>query len=256
MLIFAVVSVILISAYLLLTVPYLTIDAELCEKKLTVLITAWFHQWKIVKDFSQDNFADNNKDNSENTKNSDNSVSQANGEAEVNETQNTPNNDSNNDSENDSENEEKNLKGYFEKLKARVFKTDTGFDSDEAKNVISELKTEFSYYWKLGKRFLSSMRYKISIPVWRITLDYGTADAALTGMLYGSAWSVLGFVYPLLARYARVVYPMLDITPDFYGKRFELKVKSIIKVRPAHIINAAVPTLIIFLTDYFKKQNK
>lgn len=236
MLIFIVVLLIIISLYLLLTVPYLKFDISYKEKKLTLLMSFWFYKKKIVKDFS----ADTEEDKADNIDN--NSDKQK-------EKQKT---DSKNADENFSEKEELGLKQKFADAKQRIFNSETGFNKDEAQSAINEFKETFSFYYKLIKKFLSAMRYKIYIPVCRITLDYGTSDPALTGMLYGSAWNVIGFVYPFAARYAYAVYPMLDITPDFYDKRFDVKVKSIIKVRPVHIINAIVPVAFMFLKEYLK----
>lgn len=236
MLIFIVVLLIIISLYLLLTVPYLKFDISYKEKKLTVLMSFWFYKKKIVKDFLTDpeeDKADNLNYNSDKQKDK-----QKTGSKEA--------------DENFSEKEELGLKQKFEETKQRIFNPETGFNKDEAQSAIKEFKDTFSFYYKLIKKFLAAMRYKIYIPVCRVTLDYGTSDPALTGMLYGSAWNVIGFVYPFAARYAYAVYPMLDITPDFYDKRFDVKVKSIIKVRPVHIINAIVPVAFMFLKEYLK----
>lgn len=239
MLIFIVVLLIIISLYLLLTVPYLKFDISYKEKKLTLLMSFWFYKKKIVKDFSKE--TDDKAENINNSNNNSNKnlKKQKKDSKEV-------------DMEDFSEKEELGLKQKFAEAKQKVFNPETGFNKEEAQSTINEFKETFSFYYKLIKKFLSAMRYKIYIPVCRVTLDYGTSDPALTGMLYGSAWNVIGFVYPFVARYAYAVYPMLDITPDFYDKRFDVKLKSIIKVRPVHIINALVPVAFMFLKEYLK----
>ena len=35
-----------------------------------------------------------------------------------------------------------------------------------------------------------------------------------------------------------MAYPTIELTPDYYDARFNLEFKCIIKVKPAHIINA------------------
>ncbi|MBQ3573008.1 MAG: DUF2953 domain-containing protein [Clostridia bacterium] len=88
-------------------------------------------------------------------------------------------------------------------------------------------------------------------------MEYGTGDAAATGMLYGSIWGAVSTLYPIACRWAHISYPTLDITPDFYGKRFNIEVQSIIKVRPAHIISALFTALrmpnFTYLKDKLKK---
>lgn len=238
MLIFAVILIILILIYSLAVVPYVTIDIDYSSDKLVVWVCAWFTKKKFVSDFSD---------------RPDETIDSA---GEKTSDKDTENEDNNNTADNDKDFQKSPIKDKIQSLKSRVFSEEKGFDMDEAKSVVSETKEEFSFIWSLLRRFFSAMRYKIKIPVWRITLDFGTDNAAATGMLYGSIWGAAGTIYPFLARYAYVVYPMLDITPDFYGKRFEMKMKSIIKVRPVHIINAAVPPLLTYLKEYLKTSSK
>lgn len=238
MMIFSVILIILILIYCLAVVPYVTIDIDYSSDALVVWVYAWFIKKRFVADFSDksDKSADKNISDKD-TENADNS----------------------NTGNNDGDVQDSPIKDRIQRLKSRIFSEEKGFDTDAAKSAFAETKEKFSFIWSLLRRFFAAMRYKIKIPVWRITLDFGTDNAAATGMLYGSVWGAVGTIYPFLARYAYVVYPMLDITPDFYGKRFDIKMKSIIKVRPVHIINAAVPPLLTYLKEYLKtssKQNK
>lgn len=219
MLYIATVLLILALVYLVITVPYLTLDLRLENGQLTVLIKTWYFKKLINFDSSKSNTSDTEKDNT--------------------------NTDS--DSKAPSPIGEK-----IKEIKSRVFKPDTGIDTDEARAVYAELSEILSVL----RRFFGSMRYKIQIPVLRITLDLGTGDAASTGMLYGTIWGAAGILFPILARYTRTVFPMIDITPDYYGKRFDIKAKSIIKVRPVHIINAAIPAAISLGLSYLKSNSK
>lgn len=241
MLILTVILGILILAYSVVTVPYVTIDIDYSSDKLVVWVYAWFIKRKFVVGF--DAGGEPNETKTEKNSDKDNKTA-----------------DNNNTAANNGSGEPVSpIRSKIQNLKSRVFSEDKGFDMDEAKAAVSDIKEEFLFIWSLLRRFFSAMRYKIKIPVWRITLDFGTDNAAATGMLYGSIWGAVGTVYPLLTRYAYVVYPLVDITPDFYGKRFDIKMKSIIKVRPLHIINAAVPPLLTYLKEYLKtasKQNK
>lgn len=136
-----------------------------------------------------------------------------------------------------------NIKERLNILKDRIYKKDTGFNLDEVKNVKEELSDTYSLLFTCIRCFFEKARYKIHIPLLRVKLEYGTGNPANTGMIYGSVWGLIGLLYPIAARYFYIAFPQADITPDFYGKRFKTEIKSIIKVRPAHIINAAVYAL-------------
>lgn len=225
MLYIAAVLLILALVYLVITVPYLTLDLRLENGQLTVLIKTWFFK-KVITSAASDS-----------------------SKAKVSEVESAE------ETEADTAADSKASSPVGEKikeLKSRVFKPDTGLDTDEARAVYAELSEIFSAL----RRFFGSMRYKIHIPVLRMTLDFGTGNAASTGMLYGTIWGAAGVLFPILARYTRTVFPMIDITPDYYGKRFDIKAKSIIKVRPVHIINAAIPAAISLGLSYLKSNSK
>ena len=141
-------------------------------------------------------------------------------------------------------------------IKKRVFNPDTGFDTEEVKKVWGELSETHSYVFGILKKLLVRLRHKIHINKLFIRLEYGTDNPAATGIIYGSVWNLVGLVYPFLTMYFRIAYPTLDITPDFYSKRFDIEVKSIIKVRAAHIINAGLSLLLVPTITYFKDKSK
>lgn len=219
MLYVAAVLLILTIIYLVITVPYLTLDLRFEDGRLMVSIRTWLLKKTITSASAEQKSAE------------------AEAEDEADATGGKPTSP---------------LGEKINDIKSRVFKSETGFDKEEAHAVYGELSVIMSAL----KRFFGSMRYKIQIPVLRITLDFGTGDAASTGMLYGTIWGAAGLLFPLLARYTHTVFPMIDITPDYYGKRFDIKAKSIIKVRPVHIINAAVPAAISLGLNYFKSNSK
>lgn len=142
-------------------------------------------------------------------------------------------------------------------LKKRIYNAENGIDFEEVKNIRTEAFETYSDIITIIKKFFGRLRYKVQIPVVRVKMEYGTGDAAVTGMLYGSIWGLVGTLYPIISGWAHTSYPTLDITPDFYGKRFNIETRSIIKVRPAHIISALFAALSIqdftYLKDKFKK---
>lgn len=72
-----------------------------------------------------------------------------------------------------------------------------------------------------------------------IRVRYGTGEAAVTGMIYGAIWALVGNIYSLLCRFFRVEFPTLELEPVFGGKAFELEAEGIITTKPVHIITAA-----------------
>lgn len=147
--------------------------------------------------------------------------------------------------------------GFSQKLddiKKRVFNKEKGFDIDELKSVWSELWETNSYVLGIIKKLFTKLRHKIHIKKLAIGVEYGTDNPATTGMIYGSVWNVVGIIYPVLTRYFYIEYPIIDVTPDFYGKRFDIEIRSIIKVSAAHIIWAGLSSLLIPSITYFKNK--
>ena len=119
----------------------------------------------------------------------------------------------------------------FSQDKKRIYDPERGgFQMDGFGEVVQEYKAMYRQFQKLLHEVFGDLRYKISVLSTRIRLDFGTGNPAHTGMLYGGIWSAIG----------HMDYPELEVTPDYYGKRLDFDVRSIIKVRPAHIINVAV----------------
>lgn len=156
----------------------------------------------------------------------------------------------------DKESEKSLVSDKIAEIKKRIFNSDTGVDTEEVKKVWGELSETYSYGLGIIKKFLGKLRHKIHISKLYIKVEYGTDNPAATGFVYGSVWNLVGIVYPFLTRYFHIVYPTLDITPDFYSKRFDIEVKSIIKVRAAHIISAGLSSLLVPAITYFKDKLK
>ncbi len=140
------------------------------------------------------------------------------------------------------------INGY----KNRIYSKENGFSIHELRAVRHELSQLISKILSIIKGFFGSVRYKIQIPSVYFNLEYGTGDPASTGMMYGSIWGIVGLIYPVMTRYFIVNYPALSIVPDFTAKRFSLEFKSIIKVRPVHIINASVVMCVKLLFNILK----
>lgn len=213
------ILLIIVSALLTLTISYITIDLRLKNQLLLISVGNKIYKRKFEIDFLKKKPAP---------------------------------------SENEDISSEKQPSPFsFAALKKRVYSDENGIDFDEIKNVKTEVFETYSDIITIIKKLFGHLRYKVQIPVIRIKMEYGTGDAAATGMLYGSIWGAVSALYPIACRWARISYPTLDITPDFYGKRFNIEAQSIIKVRPAHIISALFTALrmpnFTYLKDKLKK---
>lgn len=213
-----IILLIILSALLTLTISYVTVDIHLKNQLLLISVGNKIYKKKFEIDFLKNDTTDSNKDSSS-------------------EKQPTP--------------------FSFSSIKDRVYSAENGIDFDEIKNVKDEISETYSNIIAIINKLFGHLRYKVQIPVTRIKMEYGTGDAAATGMLYGSIWGAVSALYPVVCRWTHMAYPTLDITPDFYGKRFNIEAQSIIKVRPAHIISALFTTLrmpnFTYLKDKFKK---
>lgn len=147
---------------------------------------------------------------------------------------------------------------FLDKLKSdkvRIY-NENGFDAEEFKKVFSRYRDTYLMYKDVIFDFMAALRHKVEVPLLRINLDIGLDNPAHTGMAYASVWGAVGVVYPVLSRYMKIVYPTMSVTPDFYGKRFNFKAESIIKVRPAHIISALLkPAVRVGLTYHKNKKD-
>ncbi|MBO5364031.1 MAG: DUF2953 domain-containing protein [Clostridia bacterium] len=146
----------------------------------------------------------------------------------------------------------------WEKDKKRIYdKEKGGYQHGGLTEVLGEYREIYREAKDVIHTFLDDTRHRIEISSLWIRLDFGTGNPAHTGMLYGTIWNLVGLGYPFLVRYFKAAYPSLEVTPDFYRPRFDLEIKSIIKVRPAHIINAVCKQVgwsaITYVKQYFTK---
>ena len=126
---------------------------------------------------------------------------------------------------------------------------------------LRQIKNSYRLYKNIADAFAISLRGRIELSEIRISIVYGTGNAAHTGMLCGAFWSMVGGLYAFLCRFFSVEFPKLNIQPDFNRKRLETEFGGIIAVRPAHIIIAAYKAYKVYksetgrgIFDIIKKQ--
>ncbi len=93
---------------------------------------------------------------------------------------------------------------------------------------------------------LNLVRHKAEFSGIYVRVRYGTGEAAITGMVYGAIWSLVGNLYSFLCRFFRVEFPKLELEPVFNEKAFEIEAEGIITTKPVHIITAVLRSAKIY----------
>ncbi len=104
---------------------------------------------------------------------------------------------------------------------------------------LRRLKKAYSVYKAAAEIFLKELRGKVRLSDIRAELNFGTGNAASTGMLYGVFWGMYGALYAYIRKFLNFERPKLKINADFKQKIFVAEACGIITVRPVHIIFAA-----------------
>ena len=109
-----------------------------------------------------------------------------------------------------------------------------------AERTIDGIKEKYEEYKKIIHLFLKSMRYRIKVKKLEMGLEYGTGNAATTGILYGVIWGLISGAYNTLSLFFNMEYPKVEIVPDFQKSKFDFTFSGILRVRLVHIINALI----------------
>jgi len=139
--------------------------------------------------------------------------------------------------------------------KKRIYDPEKGgYQHGGLKEVIGEYLELWEDAKETFRALFDGMRYKIEVTDTRVRVEFGTGNPAHTGMAYGSVWTAIGVIYPMLCRYVKMEYPQIELIPDFNATRFHLEISSIIKVKPAHIIHAALKEGWHMAVTYLRKK--
>lgn len=104
----------------------------------------------------------------------------------------------------------------------------------------------YKLYKKSGHKFLPVLRYimsKTRISEFNLKLSLGTGDAALTGILYGVTWIVIGNIMTFTRSLLKVYNPRVAVVPIFSRVQLSLDFNCIINLKLGHIINAGIRAL-------------
>lgn len=127
-----------------------------------------------------------------------------------------------------------------DKKKLKAEKKEEQEEASEAERTIGSIKEKYKEYKEIIHVFLKAMRYRVKINKLEIGLEYGTGNAATTGMLYGVIWGLITGAYNLLTVFFNMEFPKAEISPDFQKSKFDFTFNGILRVRLVHIINALI----------------
>ena len=111
-----------------------------------------------------------------------------------------------------------------------------------------EMKNVFNLF-KEGYRYKKAFRYlisKTSVNGFKLSLTFGVGDAALTGMLAGICWILVGSILSVLFSYIDTRTERISINPAFDKPAFKLELGCIIHVKLGHIISTGIRMLILY----------
>ncbi len=93
------------------------------------------------------------------------------------------------------------------------------------------------------KNVLSDLRQKIEFKTVDFKVHFGLSDAAKTGIATGAAWTSSSCLVSVINQMFGIKKIDLNVTPDFNRECFNLYVKSILILRPVHIISIGLKAL-------------
>ncbi len=102
---------------------------------------------------------------------------------------------------------------------------------------------------KRGYRYKSAFIYLLSktrVRSMKLHLAFGAGDAALTGILAGLSWIVVGSILSILMNRVDTRTEDIAVHPSFDRVFFSLALGCIIHVKMGHIINTVIKMLLIY----------
>lgn len=84
---------------------------------------------------------------------------------------------------------------------------------------------------------LLQIRQKTSFESVCFTVNFGLSNAAKTGIATGATWASSSCILSVLDHMFGIKKMYLDVVPDFNREHFHLYLKSILRLKPVHIIS-------------------
>jgi len=103
------------------------------------------------------------------------------------------------------------------------------------------------YYLGVFKEAIKYIVGKLEISSLKFYLKFGVGDAALTAILYGLFWSIIGLIFNVILISKETDNININIYPDFSERIYEVDFLCIIKIKIVHIIIAGFKGLKVFI---------
>lgn len=142
-------------------------------------------------------------------------------------------------------------KDIFPKEKGRTKKPKTPPHIEKEKDCDLTFKEKVKKYygiflrvknvWSKSKR---TVRKRILVESLRLGINFGTGDAASTGIGVGSLWAAIYGVVAFLANFVRVTEPDITVAPDYENSVIDVGGECIIKFSLANLIAIAFVVLV------------
>ena len=111
------------------------------------------------------------------------------------------------------------------------------------KKICSGIYSAYSESKNDIKEVLSDLRQKIEFKTVDFKVHFGLSDAAKTGIATGAVWTSSSCLVSVINQMFGIRKIDLDVVPDFNRECFNLYIKSILILRPVHIISIGLKAL-------------
>lgn len=141
------------------------------------------------------------------------------------------------------------------KAKARKATTAKSEEADSKLSFSQKVKKYYRIFlrvsgtWSKSKR---AVRKRILAEKIYLNLNFGTGDAAHTGMLVGTLWAAIYNVIAFIANFIRVTEPKICINPSYDEELLDFDGECILKISLANIITI----LTIIAVNYYFTNRK
>lgn len=122
--------------------------------------------------------------------------------------------------------------------------------AEEKRSYLMKAKELLSKIEDKKKTLAPLLRYitkRIFIRKLNLKLGMGTGDAAVTGVLYGTVWIIIGSIMTYTESHVKIKEPKIVIVPIFNRVSLSVDFSCIISIKIGHIMNIgirAIPALI------------
>lgn len=83
------------------------------------------------------------------------------------------------------------------------------------------------------------LQYRLAIPEYSLKVGVGTEDAAITGIITGMLWALIGMADALVSHTFHIGKKSVNVQPDFSKDVLDINFRCIFQMKIVHIIGVA-----------------